>query len=114
MEDLPGWCGFITRVEAEKRLMKSPVGTYLLREGDGITMCFTFHLEEENHAPLHSYVMTLVEEEEKISDLLILQTNRGWSLYRDNPDLQDPVDYSYYSSPRALIESLKKAKQPIF
>ncbi|MBS0626420.1 MAG: hypothetical protein JSS32_10250 [Verrucomicrobia bacterium] len=111
IEDLPGWNGHISRIEAEKKLSESPVGTYVLREGDELTMSITFHLEEENHIPLHTYILTVVEKEEKISDYLILHTNKGWTLYHDEPDLQQ---YQFHSTAHSLMGAMRHtAKTPL-
>lgn len=105
IEDLPGWHGHISRIEAEKSLTDKPVGTYVLRDGDQITMSITFHLEEENHIPLHTYVLTVVEREKKISDYMIIHTNKGWTFYHDNPDLADLIEYAFHSTVSGLLMS---------
>lgn len=113
IEELPGWMGSLDRIDAEKILTRKPVGTYLLREGDELTMASTFHFAEENLISVHPYLLTVVEEEEKIADILFLQTNKGWVIYHDDPDLKDP-SYEYFHSAQPLIESLKgKAVRPL-
>lgn len=115
IEDLPGWMGTLDRLEAELRLNQKPVGTYLLREGDKVTRRASYHIGEENFLSIHPYVLTVVEEEGKISDILILKTNMGWMFYHDNPNLKDKDVYSYYSSPRELLGSIQKvARYPLF
>jgi len=113
IEDLPGWVGSLNRLDAEKKLIGKPVGTYLLREGDEITVSISFRFAEENLFSIHPYLMTVVEKEEKISDILLLQTDKGWTLYHDNPDLKDS-DYHYHPSPQGLIHTLSHtAKHPL-
>ncbi len=106
IEDLPGWMGSVSRMDAERRLSGKAVGTYLLREGDEITVSIAFHFSEENLLAIHPYLLTVVETEEKIADILFLQTNKGWTLYRDDPNLKDGALYHYHTSARALLQSL--------
>ena len=106
IENVPGWMGSLSRIEAEERLMGKTIGTYLLREGDEVTRWMSFHFGEENHLVIRPYLLTVVENEEKISDLLILKTNKGWILYSDNPNLKDEVTYHYHLSPESLVRSL--------
>jgi hypothetical protein len=114
IEDLPGWNGSLNRVGAEKKLKEKPIGSYLLREGDEITFSIAFHFAEENHLSVHPYLLTVVENEEKISDILLLQTNRGWSLYHDDPNLKDGKLYHYLASPKDLLASCRFARYPVF
>ncbi|HSX11142.1 MAG TPA: SH2 domain-containing protein [Chlamydiales bacterium] len=115
IEDLSGWQGSISRMDAEQRLVGKPVGTYLLREGDEITVSISFHFAEENRLSIHPYLLTVVEQEGKIVDILLLQTSRGWTLYHDDPNLKDPVLYQYHASPQALLHTLHQvARQPLF
>lgn len=114
IEDLPGWNGSLSRIEAEQKLKGHPVGAYLLREGDEITVSISFHFGEENLLLIHPYLLTVVERDNKIVDILLLQTSKGWVLYRDNPDLKDPVLYHYYPSPQGLLQTLAQmANRPV-
>lgn len=106
IEDLPGWMGAISRMQAEERLHGKPVGTYLMRDGDEITVSISFHFAEENGLSIHPYLLTVVESEEKISDVLLLQTNQGWTLYHDDPNLEDKALYHYFPSPQVLLRTL--------
>lgn len=114
VSDLPGWMGSLSRIDAEQRLKQKPVGTYLLREGDEITLSASFHFAEENVLSIHPYLLTVVEKEKKISDILFLKTNKGWVFYHDNPDLKDRDIYFYYRSPRELLQSINQiARHPV-
>lgn len=106
IEDLPTWAGYLSREEAERRLEGKGEGAYLLREGDPLTQAIGFHLGEENHTSIHPFLLTLVEEEEKISDILLIKTGKGWTLYRDDPNLNDSVLYKYQPSPQALLNEI--------
>lgn len=114
IEDLPGWMGSISRMQAEEILQGKSVGTYLLREGDELTVSISFHFEEENHLQIHPYLVTVLENEGKISDILLLQTNKGWIPYFDDPNLNDPSLYKYYPSAQEILHHIKQiAKQPL-
>jgi hypothetical protein len=114
ISELPGWLNSISRVEAEQMLDGKPLGTYLLREGDELTIAISFHFEEENHLHVHPYLVTVVEGEGKISDILLLQTTKGWIFYFDDPNLNDHVIYEYFPSAEALLHHIKHiAKKPI-
>ncbi len=106
IEDLPGWMGSISRIEAERRLENKPVGTYLLREGDEITLSIAFHFSEENRLSVRPYLLTIVEKEQKIADILLLYTNKGWTFYHDDPNLKDLIAYHYFPSPQSLLHQL--------
>lgn len=107
IEGFPGWMGSLTRLEAEKRLEGKKIGTYLLREGDEITLSCMFHLQEENLTHIRSFLMTVVQEEAKISDILLLKTDQGWSFYHDDPNLHDLKIYRYFPSFEALLDQLR-------
>lgn len=114
IESQPGWSGALSRIQAEERLKNRPIGTYLLRQGDEVTLSMASHLAEENLLSVRPYLMTLVEEEEKIADILLLQTNKGWTLYRDDPDLQDRALYPFFPSFQLLLRHIHpKAQFPI-
>ncbi len=106
IEDLPAWVGSLKREEAEKRLEGKRQGTYLLREGDHFLQAITFHMAEENHLSIHPFLLTFVEEEEKISDILLFKTSKGWTFYHDDPNLNDLELYRYEASPQALLNEL--------
>lgn len=113
IEDLPGWKGALNREKAEAVLAHKPIGSYLLREGDEITLSISFHLGEEEKTLVRPYLLTFVDEEEKISEILLLQTAKGWTFYHDDPDLRQPF-YHYCSSVQELLRFLHQfAKTPI-
>ncbi len=114
VEGVAGWMGSLSRIDAEKILERRQVGTYLIRQGDEITVSIAFHFSEENVLPIHPYLLTVVEEEEKISDILLLQTAKGWTFYHDDPNLADAKLYHYYPSLSSLLQSIKKvARYPL-
>jgi hypothetical protein len=105
ISDLSHWCGVLSRIDAEKRLDKKPVGSYLLREADLIAHRTAFHLSEENQIFVYPYLLTRVEPDEKTVDHLILETPFGWTEYLDDPNLQDKTLYCYHSSLRKYLET---------
>ena len=114
IEDLPGWMGSLSRIDAEQILNGKAVGTYLLREGDEITLSIAFHFSEENLLSIHPYLLTVVEIDQKISDILLLQTDKGWTLYHDDPNLKDRELYPFSPSLQALLHELSPiARQPL-
>lgn len=113
INNMAGWMGSISRIDAEQMLMKQPIGTYLLREGDEITISSAFHFEENTHLNIRPYLITIVESEKKIVDIVIFQTSKGWIFYQDDPKLNDPI-YEYYPNPKALLASIGQiAKRPL-
>ena len=83
----PEWRSIFSRAEAEEILEGFPVGTYLLREGDEETREFEENLMMTNGQPFRLFVVTFVDDYEKISDRLLIQRREGWAMYDDNPDL---------------------------
>lgn len=114
LETLPGWAGRVDRMGAEKLLRGCPVGTYLLREADSIIQSSTFHMAKENHLAVHPFILTIVEEGGKISDILLLKTEKGWLIFADDPNLEDPEIYKYFPSVALiLVEMNQIAKFPL-
>jgi hypothetical protein len=88
-------------------------GTYLLRDGGEDTNAIAFHLSEENKTHVKAYICTVVESHEKISDILILETDLGWTTYRDEPNLLSSL-YAYSPNPQGLLLQIHtRAKHPI-
>jgi len=113
IDDLPGWLGSVPRIDAEKILENRPNGTYLLRKADPDTVAIAFHLSEENRMTVEPYVCTVVESHEKISDILLLRTDRGWTEYKDEPNLLAPI-YIFHASPQGLLLQLNcRVKHPL-
>lgn len=111
IDDLPGWAGHINRIEAERKLANKAVGTYLLREGDPVTVSLAFQLSLSNRTSAHPYILTVVEKEKKISDCLILHTDKGWLHYSDEPHLDR---YKCFPTPHALLNELSPfARHPL-
>jgi hypothetical protein len=113
IEDLPGWFGSIDRLEAETLLSDQPEGTYLFRDADETAARIAFEIGEANRLSVYPYLFTLVEKDKKISDYLILQTDKGWVFYEDDPNLKDSY-YQFRPSPQDLLHSLgSKVRHPM-
>lgn len=113
LNDYPGWVGRVSRIEAEMKLDKQPVGTFVLRDGDELDSRITRALAKENHETLQSCILTVVEPYQKISERLALHTAQGWVFYQDNPDLHDS-QYRFYPTMKALLQSVENvAKKPL-
>jgi hypothetical protein len=113
IEHLAGWVGTISREQAERLLENQLEGSYVIREGDALTESAAFHLGKTNSSLIRPYLLTVVESEEKISDILILHTDKGWTFYKDDPDLKNRA-YHFHRSPDFLIQSLSPLlKYPI-
>ena len=88
----PGWWGAISRIEAERLLLRQETGTYLLREGEEETRRLEWTVQKKHLFPIRCYVMTMIEEGGKISDQVLIQSPQGWMLYQDDLDLtQRPI-----------------------
>jgi len=109
----PGWMGNIDHIRAEKYLLKQKPGTYLLREGDFITKSIENELETQGHQAARCYILTVVEEEKTIKDFMIIQLQKGWLLYNDDPDLYQD-QYQIFQSLKDLLNTLEgEIKYPI-
>ena len=86
------WRGNINRTEAETLLLQAPVGTYLLREGGIDTRKIESCLQKSYSFPLRCYVLTIVEQDRKISDHMLVHRSKGWAMFNDDVKLND---YTY-------------------
>ncbi len=83
------WRGAIQRMEAERLLLKSSPGTYLLRNGDQYTRQIEYNLAKQDPFPVRCFVMTVVGSRENIYDKIFIQRPNGWAIYNDNLELSD-------------------------
>ena len=114
IEDTPGFVQkHPTRLEAEKMLLDRPIGTYLISRGNETIQEVAKRLSETNGMMVRVYVLTVVERAEKISDILIVHTKFGWTVFADNPLLNSPI-YHHSASLTALLEILHhRASKPM-
>lgn len=111
IENFPGWMGSISRIEAEQRLADKPVGTYLLRKGDTVTESIGKNLSESYQQNIIPFLLSVAAGEGKVSEFLLLQTDWGWTLYRDDPYLEEYEHFEKFSSLLSRIHPL--AKNPL-
>ena len=104
IENFSGWMGPISRIEAEERLNNKPVGTYLLRQADDVTASIGKNLSEMHHQQILPFLLTAAIEGGEVTDFLILHTKWGWTLYQDDPYLEE---YEYFAKFQSLIDSLR-------
>jgi hypothetical protein len=95
IESEPHWHGHLSRKEAERILKDQPNGCYLLREVDEVSAL----LASRWMTPCKGYLVSLVEEE-KIVDRLLVETDKGWLLYADEPNFSR---YRLYPTLKDLI-----------
>jgi len=106
IESLKEWVGSLNRTEAEYLLWDKPVGAYVIRELDPIAESIALALKEGNRISfLRSCLLTIVEKNNKISDILLIRTERGWIFYQDNVDLSSS-GYSYYPSIQSILHDI--------
>lgn len=91
----------IDRLRAETLLKRMPVGTYLFRKGE-----FTELLEENlNRAslkPISCFVLTYKEENQKISEKILVYMDGSWLFYNDDTSLSCPS----FPTVEALLQTL--------
>lgn len=75
------------RSGAEKELSSAPPGAFLFRPVDPLLLPMVRSLEAANDLAIHPYVFSYVSEEGGVKELLLLQTQRGWTVYKDCPYL---------------------------
>lgn len=111
IEHVAGWSGYLSRVDAETKLRGHPVGTYLIRKGESFEENLAIRIGKANHMTIHVCNVTFVEGTKKISDYLLIQTDMGWAVCRDEMDLSL---YQYHPTLQALLDTLKsKIKTPL-
>ncbi len=107
IEEMPGWKGDIDRIDAELHLEQQPAGTYLLRHAGNMTQLLASNLAKSNQTKVDPYLITIKDVDNKMAEQLILQTDQGWTIYRDNPNLNDTKYYSYFSSFHEALRNLE-------
>jgi hypothetical protein len=114
VDEMPGWvAGNLPRIVAEKMLLGKPVGTYLIANGDEVIQEVATHLAQANGVFVRAYVLTVIEKEDKISDILLIHTKWGWTVFSDDPILDSQV-YHYHPTLKALLHSIHyRVKNPL-
>ncbi len=109
IESMRGWSGKLSRIEAESALLDHLPGSYMFREGEAWTGPVARAFSEANKMTVTLYVLTFVEEEGKIAERLLIQTEWGWTLARDESDLSSPL-YQHHPNLDALLYSIRLRK----
>jgi hypothetical protein len=65
------------------------------------------NLAKSNQMAITPYLITIKDGHNKMAEQLILYTNRGWTIYRDNPNLNNTKYYSYFDSLEEAIKQLE-------
>lgn len=91
----------ISRLGAEDLLLSKPVGTYLFRQDD-YTKILEKKLRVEKQHAMRCVTLTFLEPNEKITEKTLVQDGDRWSIYDDDPTLEERA----YPSLDALLESL--------
>ena len=111
IEENEAWMGTISRKDAEILLQGKSPGTYLFRQGDATTEAIGERLSQEKYRSLLCYVLTLVEQDNKFTDFLILIKEDRWVIYHDMPEFQ--LEEKGYQDIEELLSHLReKAKYP--
>ena len=106
VEDLKEWVGHVDREGAERLLFYRPIGEYVLRELDLIMECTVNTLRCNNKISFFtSCLLTIIQEEDKISDILLIRTEQGWTVYQDEVNLNSPI-YTYYPLIQSLLHEI--------
>lgn len=92
----------LNRKECEQLLLRHSPGTYLFRKDE-----FASILEEElsstHKQKMMCITLSYVSSIKKISDLTLVNTKDGWSIYDGSPNLEEPT----YPTIDSLIDSMK-------
>ncbi|MES2199873.1 MAG: SH2 domain-containing protein [Chlamydiota bacterium] len=97
----------LNRKECEQLLLSHPPGVFLFRKDE-----FASILEEElssaHKQKMTCITLSYVSSLKKISDLTLVKTKDGWSLYNDSPGLEEaryPTVYSLLDSMRGVCNT---------
>jgi len=111
IEKMPGWEGKIDRIQTEEKLSHQKLGTYVLRNAEELTKTV---LSETNKTLVKAYLITIKDREQKIAEQLVIHTKKGWTIYRDNPNLNDTDYYKYFKTFEEALKKLEpRAKTPL-
>ncbi len=100
----------MNRIEAEKRLVGKPVGTYLLHDADKIAEDTARDISAVNHMAIQVLVLTFVEGHQKITERLLIHTKKGWTICVDDSDLSH---YKYFPDLDGLLHSIPTLKEKL-
>lgn len=89
----------VNRVQAEKLLSDCIAGTYLFRRGEYVGI-LEKELSESLGEKVECITLTFIGDQNRISDLTLVKTAKGWHVYDDDPKLEGEI----YSSLSELLD----------
>lgn len=92
----------LDRNECEQVLLNHPPGVFLFRK-DEFASILEDQLSLTHKQKITCITLSYASSIKKISDLTLVKTNEGWTLYNDNPDLEEAKYPSVYS----LLDSMR-------
>jgi hypothetical protein len=102
---VPGWAGHLSRLDAERKLEDKTRGAYLLREAEDWESDIAIQIGNANQTSVTVYVLTFVQEGDRIAEKLLLETERGWAVCKDESDLSL---YAFYPNLPSLLKSMEE------
>lgn len=85
--------GGISRIKAEEILSQQKIGSYLLRDLDETAQNQIELLEKENQISIDGVVLTYLQEDGKIGEILLIKEKGYWEIYSDEVDLKKAKGY---------------------
>jgi len=99
----------VDKTQAEALLSAYPPKTFLFRK-DPFASILEEQLSLAHNEKILCITLTFITEEKNVCDLTLVKRNQGWSIYNDNPILDD----CYYPSIHSLLDSLRsKINTPV-
>lgn len=105
IESLPGWHGRMSRLEAERELEGRGSGVYLIRVDGSLIDAVANSFARANKIAVKFYLLTFNSRKGQISELMLIETQWGWTICRDDSNLAS-LSYSYSKSPSELLKTL--------
>jgi hypothetical protein len=102
----------ISRLETEKLFQGKRVGTYIITEPDQAIIEVAYRMAKSNDMVLSLYILSILEEK-NLNQYILIESDFGWTLLSDEPDLQSPV-YKHFPNLPLLLRTLSpREKFPI-
>ncbi|HAZ16025.1 MAG: hypothetical protein A2Y28_03050 [Chlamydiae bacterium GWC2_50_10] len=100
----------VDRIGAEALLEHAAVGTFFFRK-DSFAALLEEQLSSRWRIPIKCITLTFLEPCQKVTDLTLVSKEGKWSIYDDDPNLEEPP----YPTISSLVESLKEGlTEPLF
>ena len=99
----------LNRDDAERLLLKEPIGTYLFRK-DSFAQLLQEVLRRSLKKSVHCYTLSYLDSEGIVRDHTIVHFNQTWLFYDDDPTLSGPS----WNSIDELLKTIRSdAKFPL-